>query len=468
MTTQSGRLASLGLAIVLAIGAGTAWLCVVGGGLTIVDEAFVAAHRVSVGKSIVVLRDGTAVINVVRWQAGDELATCCYTLDGKPRGPIDSNSVIPGRILWEPLSPGWVGNSWNRRIAYLGANSRDHVRWYFVCDGAPRGHGYFVGYDAMTKRKVGCLGRNGFRRDDPPTDEQFPASGNISTLLIYRVVKLANQPNSAYTTNSLDLDLLTRDGLVRVDLVSRKVKVLRNDSDLISAARVGDGTLLLRTRERVLVLDADGNEIGVFSLPAELRRKDFQWYPLGKDRALVQSSWNPIQLSWNESDLFWLNAGGKIVHRERVDLENGSRQTSLLYQAAMLLVVPSPGVLAVELASVSQEIPQPEDVGYLSLLGRAWKRLRGRLVFAAAVGIVLAAVCYRRQRKYGLPWTWVWTGFVLLFGLPAFFGYLAHRTWPARLPCPHCGRPVPRDRPACFACGRDFPAPAMKGIEVFA
>jgi len=47
--------------------------------------------------------------------------------------------------------------------------------------------------------------------------------------------------------------------------------------------------------------------------------------------------------------------------------------------------------------------------------------------------------------------------FVLLLGVPGFLGYLAHRVWPARLPCPHCGRPVPRDRPACFACGHDFP-----------
>jgi hypothetical protein len=62
----------------------------------------------------------------------------------------------------------------------------------------------------------------------------------------------------------------------------------------------------------------------------------------------------------------------------------------------------------------------------------------------------------------------MWTIFVLLFGLPAFFGYLAHRAWPARLPCPHCGQRVPRDRAACFACNREFPPPAAKGIEVFA
>jgi hypothetical protein len=55
---------------------------------------------------------------------------------------------------------------------------------------------------------------------------------------------------------------------------------------------------------------------------------------------------------------------------------------------------------------------------------------------------------------------------VLLFGVPGYLGYLAHRAWPARLACPNCGRLAPRDRPACFLCGHDFPAPAAKGIEI--
>ena len=90
------------------------------------------------------------------------------------------------------------------------------------------------------------------------------------------------------------------------------------------------------------------------------------------------------------------------------------------------------------------------------------------LCVTALIGAVLACFCYRHHRKYGLPWAWLWAAFVLLFGVPAYFGYLAHRSWPTRLPCPHCGKPAPRDRPACFACGQNFPSPAPKGIEVFA
>jgi len=101
-------------------------------------------------------------------------------------------------------------------------------------------------------------------------------------------------------------------------------------------------------------------------------------------------------------------------------------------------------------------------------LARSWWQFWPATVVIFLLGVILAGLCYRRQQKYGLPWTGAWTVFVLLFGLPGYVGYLAHRSWPARLPCPHCGRPAPRDRPACMGCGRDFPEPALKGTEVFA
>jgi hypothetical protein len=52
--------------------------------------------------------------------------------------------------------------------------------------------------------------------------------------------------------------------------------------------------------------------------------------------------------------------------------------------------------------------------------------------------------------------------------LAALVGYLFHRRWPVMDACPACGRPVPRDRDSCAACGAEFPPPALKGIEVFA
>ena len=44
-------------------------------------------------------------------------------------------------------------------------------------DGKLQGHGYFVGYDKLAKAKIGYIGCDGFRPDEPPFDRQFPVDG---------------------------------------------------------------------------------------------------------------------------------------------------------------------------------------------------------------------------------------------------------------------------------------------------
>ena len=75
-------------------------------------------------------------------------------------------------------------------------------------------------------------------------------------------------------------------------------------------------------------------------------------------------------------------------------------------------------------------------------------------------GVVRSAFPEREQ--------FAWAVFVLLFGLPAYVGFLLYRRWPIRQPCPNCQAQAPRDRVACAECGTRFPDPALKGIEIFA
>ena len=79
-------------------------------------------------------------------------------------------------------------------------------------------------------------------------------------------------------------------------------------------------------------------------------------------------------------------------------------------------------------------------------------------------------MAWRRSRAFGLSRQGqiAWAVFVLLFGLPAYVGFLLYRRWPIREPCPICQTQVPRDRVACAECGTRFPDPALKGIEIFA
>ena len=127
-----------------------------------------------------------------------------------------------------------------------------------------------------------------------------------------------------------------------------------------------------------------------------------------------------------------------------------------------LLAVPSPGAILSGLGLDTWER------GYWGRLRKSWPEWWPSLLGTFVISTILSVFCYRRQRQYDLPWTGMWVGFVLLFGVPAYLGYLVHRHWPARLPCPHCGQIVPQDREACCVCGQAFPPPAAKGIEVFA
>jgi hypothetical protein len=82
----------------------------------------------------------------------------------------------------------------------------------------------------------------------------------------------------------------------------------------------------------------------------------------------------------------------------------------------------------------------------------------------------LALLAWRRSRGFGLSRREqvAWVVFVGLFGFLGYVGFRLGRRWPVRVPCPHCGGPAARNRDECAACGTPFPAPALKGTEIFA
>ena len=55
----------------------------------------------------------------------------------------------------------------------------------------------------------------------------------------------------------------------------------------------------------------------------------------------------------------------------------------------------------------------------------------------------------------------------MLFGPAGLLLMLAIQQWPARIPCPACGRPRVVDRERCEHCGAPHAAPAQDGTEIF-
>jgi len=470
MRTRSERFKSLALAILLSVGAGLVWGFACGLGMSVVSEIVSSGD---VHEGLLFLQDGTPIIESY---VGRRYETRTFhALSGKEvkvaRDSFDNGTQLTGPRY---QSERFARLHWRERIVCVDYDWYGSETWYFVHDGELQGHGCFVGYDKKAKAKIGYIGRSGFRPDEPPPDQQFPVNGRrMSPRGSCGGTWLINW----YDNGAGDLKyLLADDGLMEINLKKRSVAVLRKGADLISLARSemprpADGaasekskpvpTMLLRTPDRVVVLAADGKQIENYPLPPELRQLNLQWIALPGGKALAREF-------YLGHELFWLDTGGKIVRREHVELRD-QRQSEFMEKATVSLAAPSPTSIAgVVVCYPWGPAECPESLEYSVALGKAFAKFWPVLLVTGIVSVVLAYVCYRRQQKYGLPWTWVWTVFVLLFGLPAYFGYLAHRAWPARLPCPHCGRSVPRDRPACFACGREFPAPSPKGIEVFA
>ena len=406
-----------------------------------------------------------------------DLVTNWRTLDGKYI-KVRGGDLVGQMRLAGPGTAGRLGEEWEWRWRgelpwwdriWRAGGGRTAERWYFVHDGKLDGHAYFVGYDDETKQRIGYIARDGLQPDQPRPDEQFPVDGRD-------VVR----GNPLYSLASGDSCLLADHRLIRINLKNRTVTVLREDANLVSVAIVHDEqrapdslevltsqfTIFLRTPDRVIVLKPDGKEIGTYPIPLELRKDAFTWYQLPDNASLIEFS------GGGKAKLFWIDAAGKIDRQELVELEHQSalaRWWRIEENLSLCLSVPSPGAVAIayfcRIWGVGRCL-QWQD--YWAATKEVFDRLWPFFLSSSIVSIVLAVLCYRRQRKYGLPWTPVWTIFVLLFGLPAYFGYLAHRVWPGRAACPNCGQLVPRDRPACFACGQEFPAPAIKGTEVFA
>ena len=210
--------------------------------------------------------------------------------------------------------------------------------------------------------------------------------------------------------------LVTVEGLVQVDLKARTVKVIRRDADLISVvtSQYENKTLLARTPNRVLTLDRDGKEVGVYSLPTELRNADLEWWQLGSDNALVQAG-------RNGNDLFWLDAAGKIARHERVELHAVSRQPNIVSYMVDLLGVPSPAVIVAFLANNpwGSLRSRKEALGYFVVLGRA---LSLRIV--AFVGIIAAIAGGMAALYFREYWYILLAAFV---GWQSFHGYRVAR-----------------------------------------
>ncbi len=483
-----GIVQPLVLAAVLAVGFATVWGLLGMWAVTVGDYVTRSGVRV---EHLRYLPDGTVLVEEV--EVGRHQSPRYRDLEGNPapRPTADSSHWLTFAALPAGL-PGRVGDAlWGNRIRSFADGRSPAGYWYFIADGRPDGAGYFVGYDSKSSACLGHLGTAGFRAGPLPPEELLPFTGPVGGL---EPRVLCTQPYRGETDHpdenaagqaprgslsTWDVYVVGRDGKVyHADLHNRTLEVALDEPGLRSAAvtlGVHDpvrGTphyLAVRTDDAVLVLDERGGLRKRWPVPASFR---------GRELHYAETSGGEALLCWNgpydslvpevEYHLAWVSADGRC-REAGVTLPNaGATKTPALAGA----VFPSPlglaGYLACERAG--QLLNEGLSATYPDALARALTEFRSALLIAVLVGGGLAALCYRRQVRYGAGAAErvVWPLFVLALGLPGWVGYRFGRSWPVLEACPGCGARAPRDRGDCARCAAEFPPPALKGTEVFA
>jgi hypothetical protein len=231
--------------------------------------------------------------------------------------------------------------------------------------------------------------------------------------------------------------------------------------------------ILVRTTQQIHELDQQHHVLKVFTIPTEVdKRNSVQWFEIDNGQAIAvfdRLSSTGKAASVLKQKVYRIAGDGAIQDQFELDLQTGSSVQNTQADAfGIAFVIQAPAILfVVDLVSVIGIDPLQS---YQAALTPLLKKSGPALIAVLALSSILAVMAWRRSRAFGLSRQEqiTWAVFMLLFGLPAYVGFLLHRRWPIRLPCPNCQARVPRDRVACAECGSRFPDPSLKGIEIFA
>lgn len=492
MSKQNAILRPLGLATVLALGFGLVIGILFSWGYGVWEE--INRSNMDLDR-LTILLDGTPLI------AGYHDGKYEYhTIDGKKiKLPTENAIFANNEVLVGPKDLEKIRSPLKarERIQPFSDQLTPATFWYFIHDRNLDGKGYFVGYDSKLKRHIGYIGRLGFSKDMPLSENWFPMDGrgmfganpNRYKTGINPGYPVYAEPRQG-EPEEMDIDtwkvvMISDDQLLQINLRARSVTTLAKLSDMLSICEINafmpipdkptvnnmkHHYLAVRTMDKVILLDAAGKQVRTYEIPEDLRRRSFTFYDIGDEKAIISHKRVHPDLKVGD-ELTWIDTSGKILRREEVLAKRTLMVLSRTDYWRAILAAPEPISMILCMAVLDPifgYLDIEAESHYAGALARSLMESWQALIVVCIIAAVLAWVCYQRQRRMALPWTWVWVGFVFLGGVPGFLGYLFHRRWPVLQNCHVCGHAVPHDRELCSSCGSEFPGPELKGIEVFA
>jgi hypothetical protein len=433
-------------------------------------------------EGLVVRSDGTPLIR--RFTYGAPAEVTFRDLSGGVQPTPEHDDLLPAiTVMGTREAPSIFSRdmAWNQRLQTFLNEREPTVNWLFVHDGKANGAGYFVGYERTTNRRIGFIGLAGFRLQPLPPAEWVPVDGEL-----IRIVSHWTSAPVWITSGRVSMPRLDRwdlpprlvfvpsgNRLMLCDVAERTMTNIFESIDPIESSGVPsisswsggrpvkEQPILVRTKDRIHALDHKYSIITVFPIPAGVDlHSPVQWYELKSGESLVYFT--------EPSMVYRIGADGAVRDRFTVALQNGAPLGSERGGAYPLaLALPAPSLLFVaDLVIAGFDRMSSDSAAFFARLRLAAPALIIVLVLSAVLGVM----AMRQSRSYGQSRRAqiIWGIAVLVLGLPAYVGFLLHRRWPVRLPCPNCHAQAPRDRPFCANCGAPFSGPPLVGIEVFA
>lgn len=464
------------------------------------EEPRYTQERVVIGADGKPLIEVTEPYRSTRMSAAQNL--CYQDLDGSL---VNQGGAVPVQnSVWldrHDRSNAWKVH-WPGRNINFWVSGSPGVHWHFIHDGRVDGYAYFVGYDEDTYRCIGYIGKNGsreFQAGKPPREECFqvvPSGWGFFQRLVTTQWFLSSDRYSGKHAPDLSqgrslsswwVFLSAEDGLHRVDLREGTVRKVF-EGPLLAVESLWEqrskeespvSHLVLRTAEKILLLDPDGTLLREAVIPEPLRGANHLVFhqPLGETNLLTTEDWVGLPgASERLVKVYRFDSSGEISETQEIRLEAPRVERMNAWDAAPLWLVSCPamtlGILLAPLESVIQG-----DRSFTESFKRMWEEMaenglvdaRVFFPFTLLFPLLWAWVAWRRECRYGATEgaKHLWTAFVYLGGVIGLLGYLAHRKWPLGERCVKCGESSPVDQEACIHCGEPAASPELKGVEVF-
>jgi hypothetical protein len=407
-----------------------------------------------------------------------------YDLDGRriPESEVGPLAMMTSSWPARFREPTDAEGGRHARVTCYADGLSPRTYWYFVTDGLPGGAGWFEGFDRESKRRVGYLGVGGFRETPPDGDDCFRAApGDFPQPLGWEHQRQNEDSHRAAPPHrdslaSWEVAVCCAGKVYRVDLRAREVRLVVQDPQLRMVSLLIDDPfdprgspfrLAIRLDEAIVVLDREGRALGRYAIAPALRDKGFI-LSQSRSRAVVMWRHDPAK-----------SLGQRLWRICWSPLDGPYRESELMLRDADFALLPLQGLMlpspllvcgSVAFGRTRTLLQYEHATTFSEAFARALADYWPALLVAQVIATVLSLLCYLRQRRYaaGRGECIGWALFVIVLGLPGWVGYRFCRSWPPLERCPGCDGVVPRDRDACARCEAAFPAPALRGTEVFA